>query len=135
VLIQPGVRFVILLEGTNDIGDRSAKAEDLIPVYLQMIQQMHAAGMKTFGATLLPFAGSNGTYGGDYGTPAGEAQRQALNQWIRASHAFDGVIDFDKAVRDKADPTRLLRRLIVVTIYIRTMRGTRRWRMRLILMR
>jgi lysophospholipase L1-like esterase len=57
---------------------------------------------------LLPNAGSNETYGGDYGTPAGEAQRQALNQWIRTSYAFDGVIDFDKAVRDPADPTRLL---------------------------
>jgi lysophospholipase L1-like esterase len=108
VLIQPGARVVILLEGINDIGDRSAKAEDLIPVDLQIIRQGHAAGMRIFGATLLPFAGSNGTYGGDYGTAAGEVQRQALNQWIRTSYAFDGVIDFDKAVRDRADPTRLL---------------------------
>jgi lysophospholipase L1-like esterase len=108
VLIQPGARVVILLEGVNDIGDRSANAEELIPVYLQMIRQVHAAGMKIFGATLLPFAGSNAVYGGDYGTPAGEAQRQALNRWIRTSHAFDGVIDFDKAVRDPSDPTRLL---------------------------
>jgi lysophospholipase L1-like esterase len=108
VLIQPGARVVILLEGINDIGDRSAKAEDLIPVYLQIIRQAHAARMKVFGATLLPFAGSNAQYGGDYGTLAGEAQRQALNKWIRSSHAFDGVIDFEKAVRNPADPTRLL---------------------------
>lgn len=107
VLIQPGARVVILLEGVNDIGG-SANAEDLIPVDLQIIRQAHAAGMKIFGATLLPFAGSNAGYGGDYGTPAGEAQRQALNLWIRTSYAFDGVIDFDKAVRDPADPTRLL---------------------------
>jgi len=108
VLIQPRARVVILLEGINDIGDRSAKAKDLIPVYLQIILQAHAAGMKIFGATLLPFAGSNAVYGGDYGTPAGEVQRQAMNLWIRTSHAFDGVIDFDKAVRDPSDPTRLL---------------------------
>jgi lysophospholipase L1-like esterase len=114
VLIQPGARVVILLEGVNDIGGfgyatgESAKAKDLIPVYLQIIRQVHAAGMKIFGATLLPFAGSNARYGGDFGTPAGEVQRQALNQWIRTSYAFDGVIDFDKAVRDPADPTRIL---------------------------
>jgi hypothetical protein len=68
----------LLLEGINDIGDRSAIADDLIPVYLQIIQQAHDAGLKVYGGTLLPFAGSNGVYGGDYGTPAGEAQRQAV---------------------------------------------------------
>jgi lysophospholipase L1-like esterase len=107
-LLQPGARAIILLEGINDIGDRSAKATDLIPVYLQIIQQAHDAGLKVYGGTLLPFAGSNGVYGGDYGTPAGEAQRQAVNAWIRTSGAFDGVIDFDKATRDPSDPTRLL---------------------------
>ncbi len=108
VLTQAGARAVILLEGINDIGDRSAKATDLIAVDLQIIQAAHQAGLKIYGATLVPFGGSNGTYGGDYGTPAGEAQRQALNQWIRTSRAFDGVIDFDKALRDPSDPTRLL---------------------------
>ena len=107
VLIQPGARVLILLEGVNDIGS-SAQAKDLIPVYGQIIRQVHAAGMKIFGATLLPFDGSNARWKGAYGTPAGEAQRQALNQWIRTSYAFDGVIDFEKAVRDPADPTRLL---------------------------
>jgi lysophospholipase L1-like esterase len=108
VLTQPGARAVILLEGINDIGDRSAKAEDLIPVYEQLILAAHDAGLKIYGGTLLPFAGSNGTYGGDYGTPAGEAERQKVNAWIRSSGAFDGVIDFDKATRDPSDPTRLL---------------------------
>lgn len=108
VLTQPGARAVILLEGINDIGDRSAKAEDLIPVYQQLIIAAHDAGLKIYGGTLLPFAGSNGTYGGDYGTPAGEAERQKVNAWIRSSGAFDGVIDFDKATRDPSDPTRLL---------------------------
>jgi lysophospholipase L1-like esterase len=53
----------------------------------------------------LPFAGS---CCGDYGTPAGEQERQKVNAWIRTSGAFDGVIDFDKATRDPADPARLL---------------------------
>jgi lysophospholipase L1-like esterase len=105
---QPGARAVILLEGINDIGDRSAKASDLIPVYLQLILQAHEAGLKIYGATLTPFGGSNAIYGGDYGTAAGEAQRQLVNAWIRTSGAFDGVIDFDKAVRDPANPAQLL---------------------------
>jgi lysophospholipase L1-like esterase len=107
-LLQPGARAIILLEGINDIGDRSAKASDLIPVYEQLITQAHEAGLKIYGATLTPFGGSNTIYGGDYGTPAGEAQRQLVNAWIRTSGAFDRVIDFDKAVRDPANPTYLL---------------------------
>jgi lysophospholipase L1-like esterase len=105
---QADAGAVILLEGINDIGDRSAKASDLIPVYLQLILAAHEAGLKIYGATLTPFGGSNAIYGGDYGTPAGEAQRQLVNAWIRTSGAFDGVIDFDKAVRDPANPTQLL---------------------------
>lgn len=108
VLNQPGARAVIVLEGINDIGDRSAKASDLIPVYQQLILAAHQAGLKIYGATLTPFAGSNAIYGGDYGTPAGEEQRQLVNAWIRSGGAFDGVIDFDKAVRDPANPTQLL---------------------------
>jgi lysophospholipase L1-like esterase len=107
-LNQASAGAVILLEGINDIGDRSAKASDLIPVYLQLILAAHEAGLKIYGATLTPFGGSNAIYGGDYGTPAGEAQRQLVNAWIRTSGAFDGVIDFDKAVRDPANPTQLL---------------------------
>ncbi|MBV9183411.1 MAG: SGNH/GDSL hydrolase family protein, partial [Acidobacteria bacterium] len=108
VLTQPGARAVILLEGINDIGDRSAKAVDLIATDLQIIHQVHAAGLKIYGGTLTPFAGSNAIYGGDYGTDAGERERQALNQWIRNSHAFDGVVDFDKAIRDPAQPNQIL---------------------------
>ena len=108
VLTQPGARAIILLAGINDIGDRSAKAADLIPAVQQIIQSAHAAGLKIYGGTLVPFAGSNGTYKGDYGTAKGEQERQKLNTWIRTSGAFDGVIDFDKALRDPADPSRLL---------------------------
>ncbi|WP_437989565.1 SGNH/GDSL hydrolase family protein [Sorangium sp. So ce145] len=108
VLTQPGARAIILLAGINDIGDRSAKAADLIPAIQQIIQSARAAGLKIYGGTLVPFAGSNGTYKGDYGTAKGEQERQKLNTWIRTSGAFDGVIDFDKALRDPADPSRLL---------------------------
>ncbi len=108
VLLQSGARAVILMEGINDIGDKSTKAEQLIAVDQQIILACHEAGLKIYGATLTPFAGSNAIYGGDYGTPAGEQERQKLNQWIRTSHAFDGVIDFDKALRDPADHSKLL---------------------------
>ena len=108
VLTQPGARAVIVLEGINDIGDRSATAEELIPVYEQLILQAHEAGLKIYGGTLLPFGGSNPEYGGDYGTPFGEEQRQFVNEWIRTSGAFDGVIDFDEALRDPDNPTYLL---------------------------
>ena len=108
VLTQTGVRDVILLEGINDIGHDNGQAADLIQVDQQIITQAHAHGLKIYGATLLPFGGSNATSGGNYGTAAGEQQRQALNQWIRTSGAFDGIFDFDKATRDPQDSTRLL---------------------------
>jgi lysophospholipase L1-like esterase len=108
-LLQTAARAVILLEGINDIGDKSAKAEDLIPVDLQLILAAHAAGLRIYGGTLLPFCGSNAVYGGDYGTAAGETERVKLNDWIRTSGAFNGVIDFDAALRDPANPTCLLK--------------------------
>jgi lysophospholipase L1-like esterase len=107
VLSQAGVRAVILLEGINDIGAEHARAEDLIGVYEQLIAQTHAAGLPIYGGTLVPFGGSNAGYGGDYGSAYGESQRQAVNAWIRTSGAFDGVIDFDAALRDSTDPSRL----------------------------
>lgn len=108
VLNQSGARAVILLEGINDIGDKSTAVEELIAVDQQIIRACHNAGLKIYGGTLTPFGGSNAIYGGEYGTPAGEQARQQLNEWIRTSQAFDGVIDFDKALRDPSDPTKLL---------------------------
>ena len=69
-----------------------------------MIQRAHTRGLKIFGATLTPFDGAA------YFSKEGEAKRQALNQWIRTSHAYDGVIDFDAATRDPANPARYLPR-------------------------
>ena len=97
-----GARYVIVLEGINDIGFSLSPAAQVIAGYENLIAAAHAAGLKIFGATLTPFQGSG------YYSAAGEAEREAVNHWIRTSGAFDGVIDFDQAVRDPAAPLRLL---------------------------
>ena len=108
VLLQPDAKAVILLAGINDIGDVGTTADVLIAVDQQVIQACHNAGLKIYGGTLTPFGGSNAIYGGNYGTAFGEQQRQLLNQWIRTSRSFDGVVDFDLALRDPANPANLL---------------------------
>jgi lysophospholipase L1-like esterase len=112
VLGQTRVRDVILLEGINDIGfDRSTNPDNLphtdvsalqiVEGYEQIIAMAHAAGLRIFGATLTPFEGAR------YWSPAGEAKREAVNRWIVDSGAFDGVIDFARAVADPGHPLRL----------------------------
>ena len=108
VLNQADAKAVILLEGINDIGDVGTTADVLIAVDQQIILACHNAGLRIYGGTLTPFGGSNAIYGGNYGTPFGEQQRQAVNDWIRTSGAFDGVIDFDLALRDPSNPMNLL---------------------------
>jgi lysophospholipase L1-like esterase len=108
-LDQPGVRDVIVLEGINDIGsstgplhsDAGLTAAQVIAGYRDLIAQAHPRGVRVFGATLLPYQGAG------YYSPAGEAIREVVNAWIRTSDAFAGVIDFDAAMRDPADPLRL----------------------------
>ena len=107
-LAQTGVAYVVLLEGINDVGYRQqqrATAPELIAGDLQIIARAHARGLKIYGGTLLPYEGT--TFPG-YWTPEGEATRQKLNDWIRTSHAFDGVIDFDAAMRDPNNPTKII---------------------------
>lgn len=101
VFAQAGVRSVILLEGVNDIG-YDATADQLIPAYKQIIAQSRARGLRIYGGTITPFGGSF------LDTPQREQTRHTINAWIRTSHAFDGVIDFDKAVADPAAPDRML---------------------------
>jgi lysophospholipase L1-like esterase len=105
-LSQPGVEAVILLEGINDIGrtDPAATAARIEHGYRRLIAMAHAAGVRIFAGTLTPFAGSNCIYGNNYGTAASERERESVNHWIRTSHAFDGVVDFDHATADPADP-------------------------------
>jgi lysophospholipase L1-like esterase len=108
-LDQPGVRDIIVLEGINDIGfgagspnpDLEISAAQIIAGYQRLIAQAHTRRLRIFGATMLPFQGAG------YYTAMGEATREAVNTWIRTSGAFDGVIDFDAAMRAPADPLRL----------------------------
>ena len=119
---RAGARYVILLEGINDIGfsqtsptnvypgtnfgcflpNTNVSAAQIIAGYRHLIAAAHAAGLTIFGGTLTPFQGSF------YYSAAAEAKRQAVNHWIRTSGAFDAVIDFDKVVRDPAHPLRVL---------------------------
>ena len=102
VLMQTGVTHVIVMEGINDIGIARANpkpsADDLIAGHRQLIARAHARGLKIYGATLTPYEGAA------YYSPEGEAKRQALNEWIRTSGEYDGVIDFDKVTRDPNSP-------------------------------
>src|SRR6266496_500954 len=120
VLAQPGVVNVIVLEGINDIGwphmkprqpsgatlkeapfaGQLVSTQDLIMGLEQIIERAHQHGIRVFGATLTPYEGA------DYYSQDGEATREAVNQWIRTSGAFDGVFDFDAAVRDPNHPSQ-----------------------------
>jgi len=111
VLAQTGVKWLIVFEGVNDIGTADATqavqqqvAADLIAAYQQIIVRAHAQGIRVYGATITPFGGNTG-----YDDPNGyrEAARQTVNAWIRDSHQFDAVLDFDKAVRDPGNPRQL----------------------------
>ena len=108
VLAQTGAAYVIVLEGINDIGmardGPTPSAGDLIAAHEQMVERAHAHGLKMFGATLTPFEGAA------YFTPAGELKRQAFNTWMRSNKLYDGLIDFDAAVRDPQNPTKMLPR-------------------------
>jgi len=104
VLSQSRVRWLIVLEGVNDIGGShdAAVATNLIAAYKTFIEQAHAHHIRVYGATILPFGGSF------YDRLEHEAVRATVNDWIRTSGRFDAVIDFDAALRDPQNPTHLL---------------------------
>jgi lysophospholipase L1-like esterase len=115
VLVQTGVRYVIVLEGVNDLGgltrlgevpppDHEAMVTHILAVYQQMILRAHAQGIEIIGGTITPYAGS-AYY---HPTASDEQDRNAVNAWIRAPGHFDAVIDFDKVMRDPSHPDRLL---------------------------
>jgi lysophospholipase L1-like esterase len=107
VLAQTGVRWLIVLEGVNDIGtckdtcDLDSIARDLIAAYVQIILRAHSHGIRAYGATIMPFGESF------YATPEREIARQKVNQWIRTGGQFDAVIDFDAITRDSQNPSHL----------------------------
>jgi lysophospholipase L1-like esterase len=120
VLAVPGATHVVVLEGINDIGvahgsfgddfpgieniirpGQEVSAQTLIAGYRQLIARAHANGLVIYGATLTPYLGAT------YYSQEGDRIRQAVNEWIRTSGEFDGVIDFDAALGDPQDPLRI----------------------------
>jgi lysophospholipase L1-like esterase len=109
VLMVPGVRYVILVDAINDIG-QAGRPEVPLPTlaelqaaYRQMVARAHARDVKAIAATLLPFAGVPFA---NFYSEEKERLRGQLNDWIRTGGAFDGVIDFDAMLRDPANPLR-----------------------------
>ena len=121
VLATPGLAYVVVFEGINDIGISFApksdtgplaafmkafagapvSADDIIAGYRQLIARAHERGIRIYAATITPYGGAATA------APEGETARQAVNAWIRASGAFDGVIDFDAVWRDPANPGQI----------------------------
>lgn len=115
VLAPTGVRWVIVFEGVNDLGGlarlgevsqatHDALVKRLIAAYQQIIARAHAHGLTVYGATITPYAGSGYYHPG----PLSEADREAVNEWIRTPGHFNAVIDFDAVVRDPQHPDRLM---------------------------
>jgi len=102
VLGQAGVKWVMIMEGINDIGlgarQGTISSDALIGAMKQMIERAHTHGIKVIGCTLTPYVGAS------YASDEGETMRMALNDFIRSSGAFDAVVDFDKATRDADNP-------------------------------
>lgn len=115
VLAPASVRWVVVFEGVNDLGglartgevpaaEHAAEVQRVLAAYRQIIARAHAHGLLVFGATITPYVGSEYYHPG----PLSEADRQAVNQWIRTAGQFDAVIDFDAVVRDPKQLDRLL---------------------------
>ncbi len=104
VLAQAGVKWITVLEGINDIGNRTkldtpasealSSADDVIAGLRQIADRAHTHGIKVIGCTLTPYQGAA------YYTDKGESFRQSVNRWIRTSGVFDAVVDFDALTRD-----------------------------------
>lgn len=113
VLTQPSAKYVVILIGINDIGvpgafnrpDEDVTVQQIIQGYRQLIDRAHQSGLRIFAGTLLPVGGS------PYDTKANETKRAEVNAWLRnnAGHrdGFDGVVDFDRAIQDPAQPNHI----------------------------
>lgn len=110
VLTQAGVKYLIVLEGINDIGhivtptssDPAETAPSIIRALQQIAVRAHTHGIKVIGATITPYESCK------YFSPEGEKMRQAVNDWIRTTKDLDSFVDFEKIVRDPTHPTRFL---------------------------
>jgi lysophospholipase L1-like esterase len=120
ILSVPGLGYVIVFLGVNDLGisyghfegpmaaffksqqtSNAATADAMIAGYKQLIERAHAKGAKIYGATIAPYEGAM------YYSAEGNTVREAVNQWIRTGGGFDAVLDFDAAFRDPAKPTQM----------------------------
>ena len=109
LLGQEGVKWIILFEAVNDLGSAGngvQTARRIIDVYKQIIREAHQKGIYVFGGTITPFKGNN-YYSADH-----ENGRSTLNKWIRTTKMLDGVIDFDKAVRNPQDTIAMQREFL-----------------------
>lgn len=112
-LSKPGVKWIILLQGINDIvasgmfdnPQQKVNADEIIAAMKTLIERAHAKNIRIIGATILPRQGAKGARAH---TPYAEAMRQRINGWIRSSKGFDAILDFDKVLRDPAQPDRQL---------------------------
>jgi lysophospholipase L1-like esterase len=108
VIAQSGAKYLLILEGINDIGrlhdtpDAGLTAADLISALNQMVVRAHAHGIAVIGCTLTPYHGAH------YYTENGETIRKAVNEWIRSGGVLDGFVDFEAAVRDPNHPDTFL---------------------------
>ena len=110
VLSQAGVKYVVIMEGINDIGNATSPtnphdpvtADEMIAGLAQLVERAHVHGIKVIGATLTPYVGAK------YQSDAGEKIRVAVNDWIRTNKSLDGLIDFDLVTRDPANPSMFL---------------------------
>jgi lysophospholipase L1-like esterase len=116
VLAQSGVTHLILFEGINDLGLAPdglplPTAAEIIAGHKQIIERAHAHGIKVIAGTLLPFEGTSlGAFAPNYYSAEKDTRRQAVNEFVRTGRAYDGVVDFEAAVRDPAHPLQLLAR-------------------------
>jgi lysophospholipase L1-like esterase len=112
VVAQPGVTHAVIMLGTNDLRNRSAKPEEevnaaqMIAGLKQIALRGQSAGIKTIGCTLTPFW--NETFLPGAWNPRREAVREAVNAWLREAGAFDAIVDFDQALRDPENKLRML---------------------------
>jgi len=110
VLAQAGVKYLIIMEGINDIGNATSPTnphdpvttEEMIAGLNQLVERAHIHGIKVIGATLTPYVGAK------YQSDAGEKIRVAVNDWIRSNKSLDGLIDFDMVMPDPATPSMFL---------------------------
>jgi lysophospholipase L1-like esterase len=101
-LDQPGIKYLMLFEGVNDIGNSNANvAQQLISAFKTIISDAKKAGLVTIGGTITPFGGSS------YAGAAKEEARKTVNAWIKTKGNFDHVVDFAAAVESKSDPAKL----------------------------